>query len=566
MLLRKSTVSLAALLVFALLVSGCFGLSNIAPADSGRGGPDIPRTPNFPGDNFTDRDLAAHAPGEIIVGVDSQARAREVASLLDAQLKGYLEPIGAALLQLGDETASLTDVMRSLKGKPGVRYAQANFTDYTLPYVKGESITETDFAADPRGDGTDVGLLDYDGSSQTWFERFQYGPRITKATEAWNNGITGKGRVIAVIDTGVDPTHPDLLGKVLPGFNPDYAREGGDPHDTDDFHDHGTHVAATAAGRKNVDSGERMTIGIAYDALVLPLRVFNPTETGYTSSTYGIAYALIVAADPALAGLDVPRADVANMSLGGPVYSQAIQDAVNFAVDRGVVVVASMGNSSNQEVSYPAAYQRVVAVAATNARDEVTDFSTTGPHTSVGAPGEFVFAAVPGGWAWMSGTSMAAPHVSGAVALMREQNSSVTPAQIKDVLQRTADSPGRFTRELGHGRINIARALDFDEPTVEHGSIEVFVHDGWEPVREANVVLYRNGKQLRTVRTGGAWAIGDVGLYDGVASFYELESGGGYSVAVSLDETLHGRSELKVVDDIDVDPGEVKRITVYFDP
>src|SRR5690606_40231789 len=114
-------------------------------------------------------------------------------------------------------------------------------------------------------------------------------------------------------------------------------------------------------------------------------------------------------------GLPTRTVDVANMSLGGAVYSLAVQDAINFALDRGVVVVASMGNTENQAVRYPAAYQGVIAVGASDEHDVKTDFSTTGRHISVMAPGQFVFSAYNlNRIAWASGTSMSAPHVSGA--------------------------------------------------------------------------------------------------------------------------------------------------------
>ena len=120
---------------------------------------------------------------------------------------------------------------------------------------------------------------------------------------------------------------------------------------------------------------------------------------------------LVIAAEPSLVGLDL-RQQHEQHELGGPVYSLAVQDAVNFTLDRNVVVVVSMGNSSNQAVRYPAAYQGVIPVGASDAHDDKTDFSTTGPHHSVMAPGDRVFSAYnQNRIAWASGTSMSAPHV-----------------------------------------------------------------------------------------------------------------------------------------------------------
>ncbi len=147
------------------------------------------------------------------------------------------------------------------------------------------------------------------------------------------------------------------------------------------------------------------------------------------------------------------------MSLGGAVYSLAVQDAVNFALDRGVVVVVSMGNTENQAVRYPAAYQGVIAVGASDADDDKTDFSTTGRHISVIAPGHFIYSSYNlSRVAWASGTSMSAPHVSGAALLLKQLYPEATPAQIKDLLERTADFRDDYTFNVyGHGRINLGK-------------------------------------------------------------------------------------------------------------
>ena len=142
--------------------------------------------------------------------------------------------------------------------------------------------------------------------------------------------------------------------------------------------------------------------GIAPDALILPIRVFN--EEGATN--WAVAVGVLVAADPSLVGLSSPKADVANMSLGGAVYSLALQDAINFALERGVVIVASMGNTENQAVRYPAAYQGVIAVGASDAHDDKTALPPE--RTSPSSPGHDILSAYKDDRiAWASGTSMA---------------------------------------------------------------------------------------------------------------------------------------------------------------
>src|SRR5690606_23201807 len=193
-----------------------------------------------------------------------------------------------------------------LRDEEGVEYAQANFTAFSLP-VKDVKVASVAILAD---DPEDSFLTD----PESFYNRFQYGPRIIRAPEAWSRGLTGKGVVIAIIDTGVQSDHPFLAGKVLEGYNPDRPELG-----TEDFQGHGTHVAGIAAGL--VHEGRGFT-GIAPDALILPIRVFN--EEGATN--WAVAVGVLVAADPSLVGLSSPKADVANMSLGGAVYSLALQD------------------------------------------------------------------------------------------------------------------------------------------------------------------------------------------------------------------------------------------------
>lgn len=392
----KPTASFAALLVLALLLAGCVGgLSRVTPNLPGvpgggsSPGSDMTSVLAFPADDARDSDLAPHVAGEILVKVDSEARAYQIAQKLDADVTGFLAPIGLAKLELRDKSRSLTEAMRSLRDEPGVSYAQANFTSYSLPVV---DVQVADIVV------PDFGTLDEDFTEDpsSYYNRFQYGPRAIRAPDAWSRGLTGEGIVIAIIDTGVESTHPYLAGKVLEGYNPDEPELG-----TEDFQGHGTHVAGIAAGL--VQLGRGFT-GIAPDAMILPIRVFNSEG----ASNWAVASGVVIAANPSIVGLSSPKADVANLSLGGVLYSLALQDAINFALDRDVVVVAAMGNTENQAVRYPAAYQGVIAVSATDAHDDKTDFSTTGPHNSVAAPGFRVFSAYnQSRVAWASGTSMA---------------------------------------------------------------------------------------------------------------------------------------------------------------
>lgn len=550
----KPTASVAALMVLALLLAGCFGgLVGVTPGPSGTP-PTISQPGAFPSDDLRDQDLADHVPGEILVGVESESVAERIADKLDATVTGYLPQIGLAKLELNDKSRSLTDAMRSLRDEPGVRYAQANFIDYVLPMTQVEEA-----ALDIGTMGAGFDQFDFIDDPNSDYNKYQYGVRLIRADAAWQEGLTGEGTILAVIDTGVESTHPFLAGKVLPGYNPDEPGAG-----TEDWQGHGTHVAGIAAGAIHAGRGFS---GIAPDAQILPIRVFN--DDGATN--WAVSFGLLVAADPSWVGLPIRPADVANMSLGGAVYSLAVQDAVNFALDRGVVVVVSMGNTENQAVRYPAAYQGVIAVGASDAHDDKTDFSTTGRHISVIAPGHFIYSSYNlSRVAWASGTSMSAPHVSGAALLLKQLYPEATPAQIKDLLERTADFRDDYTfNAYGHGRINLANAIAADLDGRPLGGIEVYVYGpGGTPVPGAEVTLWRGQGDDKAIaaypiRTGG---YGDTPIpYHGMAFFRGVEPGDDYWMTVTLDEYLHGEYRLEIVENISVRADETTFVRVQLD-
>lgn len=557
----RRALPLIGLFLLAFAMSGCLsGFSGVAPGAGGGsnsgGSPDI----NAPGTTIpeTDAGLGGHVSGELLVKTTSPDALAALASELGAEMDevNYLESIGWARLTLTDFDGSLTDVMRQLDADPRVRGVQANHTEYVLPYLKTRRL-ETGLRT------TDV--------NDPLYDAYQYGPQTIHAPAVWAQDVTGKDTWVSIIDTGIAPNHPDLAEKLLPGFNPDYAEAEMDPFETTDFHGHGTHVAGTAAALTNNGVG---VAGVAPDAYIMPLRVFNPVDGGERASDFAIAVGILIAGNPSVIGLDdLPPAAAANLSLGGPVYSQAILDAVNYASDRGVVVVASMGNSYNQEVSYPAAYPRVLAVGATDAHDEVTDFSTKGPHNSIVAPGSDILSTVPAGYGFSSGTSMAAPHVTGAVALIREKYPGMAPHHVKELFEDTADGSGSFDRYYGYGRLNVARALHkADGFATKYGILEVYVHDGYggdgfggSGIYEADVVLWRGDDPIRTVRTGGSWDVPNM-MFDGMAWFYDVEPGDDYHITVRLDpdnpwHAVDGEI-LVTKEDFRIKAGEVTSITV----
>ena len=271
----------------------------------------------------------------------------------------------------------------------------------------------------------------------------QWGLTALSADELWGTG-DASGQVVAVIDTGVDATHPDLAGVVRPGA--DFV-EGGDGRT--DGSGHGTHVAGIVAAVGGNGIG---VAGLARGATVLPVKVMGADGSGYDSDA---ARGLVWAVDHG--------ATVANLSLGGPDRSSVMDAAVRYALGKGVTVVVSAGNEGTQgdPVLWPAANAGVVAVGAVDAAGSHPAWSSTGPHLAVAAPGVGILSTVPGGgYASWSGTSMAAPFVSAAAALLR-RSAPLTPAQLRERLMATAvdlGAPGPDV-EFGAGRIDPLAAV-----------------------------------------------------------------------------------------------------------
>jgi thermitase len=262
-----------------------------------------------------------------------------------------------------------------------------------------------------------------------------------QAPKAWE-ASTGDGVVIAILDSGVDGSHPDLSGKLLPGYN--VVSNNGD---TSPIDDHGTAVAGVAAAAGNNGVG---VPSVAWNARILPVRITNtPGGTAYTSD---IAAAISWAADYG--------ADVANISYpvtGNPVVDHAAQ----YMRSKGGIVVAAAGNiGADANVPNSAA---VISVSATGRDDARTSWSSYGDYIDVAAPGEDIPTTVTGGgYGGASGTSFASPQVAGVVALIRSVNRHLSPDQIEALLEQSADDPvsgSDWHPHVGYGRINAASAV-----------------------------------------------------------------------------------------------------------
>jgi subtilisin family serine protease len=263
-----------------------------------------------------------------------------------------------------------------------------------------------------------------------------------KAPEAWAKGYTGKGVVVAVLDTGVDYNHVDLKDNIWTNPNNDAAQGyANDIHgwnfvdnnnnvlDTSQI-GHGTHVAGIIAGENN-NFG---VTGVAYDAKIMPVKVLDNSGTGsYSSITKGIYYAVD------------HGANVINLSLGGAYPNSSLESAIKYASSKGVVVVMAAGNDGDSTPDYPATYAKNwgLTVGAVDQNKNLADFSNHAGSDSlayVTAPGVNVYSTIPGNkYTTYSGTSMATPYVTGVVALMLSANHNLTDAQVRQIVTQTGE-------------------------------------------------------------------------------------------------------------------------------
>jgi len=258
----------------------------------------------------------------------------------------------------------------------------------------------------------------------------------------------GAGVKVAVVDTGIDLTHPDLTGKVKGGINCiDPAKSYNDDNG------HGTHVAGIIAATNNSIG----VVGVAPNIDLYAVKVLNRQGSGYISDI--------------VEGLDwciQNGIQVVNMSLGSASYSQSLADAVNKAYNAGIVLVAAAGNSGGT-VEYPAALPGVIAVAATDSNNNLASFSCRGPEIDLSAPGVNIYSTYKGStYQTLSGTSMAAPHVTGAAALAISSGKAdlngdgmITPAEVEQQLESTAIDLGNsgFDNYFGFGLVNVYNAI-----------------------------------------------------------------------------------------------------------
>jgi thermitase len=383
----------------------------------------------FAVENISRENPEPYVPGEILVGFKPEATSDQIDAAV-ASIGG--EVVGTCNLptmkikkvRISSMTSSAMDAaINDLRTAP--------FSSEVIKVVEPNVIRQAHQAREPSGD---VGILSQ--SSDPLLPQ-QWGYYDIGAN--WINVHTLPAPVVAVLDTGVDYTHPDLVGKVIKGK--DFVNDDTDPMDD---HGHGTHVAGVIAALTNNAYG---MAGISWNGKILAVKVLD--FKGY-GDAFGIAKGITYAADN-------PSVKVINMSLGGG-YSSIEYDAVMYAVvEKKKLLVASAGNSNTSTPSYPAGFSipfpsKVLAVAAHGTDHCRASFSNYGTWVSITAPGVNILSTVPplleydGDFTLMSGTSMAAPHVAGAAAVAWAAKPESSNSTIGSMIMTKGNSFGGLNR------------------------------------------------------------------------------------------------------------------------
>ncbi|MGP4108764.1 S8 family peptidase [Virgibacillus sp. L01] len=359
-------------------------------------------------------EVSSHVKGEVIVkfktGLSESAQKR-VFEGMKAEVKSDKDAVKSPfkVLKVGNVEA----VVKALNKNPNVEYAEPNFK-------MSATWTPNDPYANPS---------------------YQYGIFNTYTDNAWDVTRGNSGQEIAVLDTGVDYRHEDLNDKTILGY--DFVQNDYKPMDRNG---HGTHVAGTAAAETNNGIG---IAGMAPNSSILAVRVLDARGSG---SLADIADGIIYAADYG--------AEVINLSLGCDCDTQTLENAVNYAWNKGTVVVAASGNDGVSTTFEPASYENVIAVGAVDSNNQIASFSNYGEWVDVMAPGvDIASTYLRDGYVYMSGTSMASPHVAGLAALLAGQGRN--NAEIRAAIENTADDMNGSGYYFEDGLINSYDAVSY---------------------------------------------------------------------------------------------------------
>jgi len=430
---------------------------------------------------FGELKAGEYTEGKVLVGYTDRTSALKVVELLNGRIVVDLPEISMISISFNGTVEQAYEKIQKADIQ-GLKYVEPSYKRELIEPmpVDNSTIQSSKNGVKTFSDGSLRGSEEF--SQSLW------GIEAIGATEVWPEA-SGTGVIVAVIDTGVDGTHPDLEGQVIAGYRPKTDKDL--PAGTDSSYGgaHGTHVAGTIAAKAD----GKGIVGIAPNAKIMPIVIFD--DTGFVGDDL-VAAGIVWAVENG--------AKAMNNSWGGWGYSQTLKAAFDYALDNDVVVMVSAGNDhTDQHILYPAGYPGIIEVAAVEYNGgeyKTTLFSSRSDGIAVGAPGVKILSTVPldeslgaegysvisaengGTYDYYDGTSMACPHVTGSVALLLQKYPNAKPWQIRQLLQQTAvdsiDGPG-WDHNSGYGLINLKNAFAAALPTTGGLTYNIEVTDAY---------------------------------------------------------------------------------------
>ena len=453
----------------------------------------------------------------------------------------------------GLSDAELDKVLKGHNGKAIGRVRQINLHIVEVPAQAEEAVARA-LAKNPNVKFAELDLLvnAEQVPNDPQYASAWHLPKI-QAPTAWDNS-QGAGVTVAILDSGVDATHPDLAGQVIAGWN-----SADSTTNTSDISGHGTKVAGSAAATANNGIG---VAGVAGAARIMPVRVTNSSDgSAYFSA---IASGLTWAADHG--------AQVANISYDMLTTSSSVSSAAQYMNSKGGVVVVAAGNTGTDRGYSDSPY--MISVSATDSGDVKASWSSFGYHVDVAAPGVGIWTTTNGGgYGAVNGTSFASPVTAGVVALMKAANPSLSPATLEQVLENTATDLGGagWDTSYGYGRVNAAAAvqsalqtqnIDSQAPSVSITSpassntvagVTAVNISATDNVGVTRVDLYANGALVASDATapfGFSWDT--TTQADGSATLvaYGYDAAGNQGLSKGVTVTVKNAAEVKITDTV----------------
>lgn len=391
---------------------------------------------NYDEEYFTSRYITTTAP---VLEVDKQLNEETESVIQDKQ--GILEV---------EETRKVIKVDENLSEEEKTLLEEKYSIEFTEDQ-NSNGIYVVNISEDSNIDSLQQELnaqIETDIPVKMFADNIDWGIARIGADKVWDIG-NGVGVKVAIVDTGIQINHPDLVNNIVQGY--DFVNNDSDANDDNG---HGTHVAGITSASFN----QAGVVGVSHTSKLIPVKVLNSQGYGYLSD---VAKGVYYATDNG--------ARVINLSLGSTTDSLVLKDAVNYASSKGVVVVAAAGNDGGAPCSYPAAYSNAICVVATDSKNLLASFSNIGGELA--APGVYNYSTYIGStYKYLSGTSMATPHVAGAAALLFSICPTCSASEIRTVLRETAVDLGEVGQDIlfGYGLVDLTSAvLKLQTPIVE---------------------------------------------------------------------------------------------------